>query len=141
MLWKILRNWKRLPRVHIIGCQGVNFLYNKILFLNMGHNLSFFRIWVFKLLSEFDFFVRHPFNLFSSPIEFFGLINLFNNFFCCYLSFWVLFLFEFCHNMSWWVASQFVFLSFVTIWLFKFSHNLSIFFFFLQMEFLKYFFF
>jgi hypothetical protein len=44
------------------------------------------------------------------------------------LNFWVLSQFEFlefCHNLSFWVSSQFVFLSFIIIWIFEFCHNLS----------------
>ena len=36
-----------------------------------------------------------------------------------------LLLLEFCHNLSFWVSSQFEFLSFVTIWVFDFCHHLS----------------
>ena len=47
--------------------------------------------------------------------------------FCHNLGFWVLsqFEFEFCQNLSLWVLSQFEFLSFVTIWSFKFCQYLS----------------
>ena len=38
------------------------------------------------------------------------------------ITIWV---FEFCHNLIFWVLSQFEFLSFVTIWVFEFRQNLS----------------
>ena len=34
---------------------------------------------------------------------------------------------DFCHNLSFWVLSQFEFISLVTIWIFEFCHNLSFF--------------
>ena len=34
--------------------------------------------------------------------------------------------FRFCHNLSFWALSQFEFLSFVIIWVFEFSHNLGL---------------
>ena len=33
---------------------------------------------------------------------------------------------EFCHNLGFWVLSQFEFLSFMRIWVFQFHHNLSL---------------
>ena len=66
-----------------------------------------------------------------SQFEFLRFVAIWVFEFCHNLSFWVLSQFEFCHILgNWdffliWVLSQNEFLSFVTIWVFEFYHNLS----------------
>ena len=52
----------------------------------------------------------------------FELLSFFSQFSFSFVPIWV---FELCHNLSFWVLSQFEFLSFVTIWVFEFCHDLS----------------
>ena len=48
---------------------------------------------------------------------------------CCHycelLSLITIWVFEFCHSLSFWVLSQFTFLNFGTFWVFKFCHILT----------------
>ena len=128
---KTSQYFKMLPRVHLIGCRGGKWflaqywfkfgqylscqnLIFKIRFLKCCHRLSlcFVTIWVLELYHNLSF--------------------------CCYLSFWVLLLFEFCHNVSFefchhlsfcvWSQIEFlscknlIFFCLVKVWVFMLSH-------------------
>ena len=92
---------KKLPRVHLIGCQGVKLFLPKYSF-KFCQNLNFQFL---SYLSQFQFLV-------FITIQVLGFC-----FWCHYLSF------DFCHNISS-VFSQFELLCFVTIWVW-FCCNLS----------------
>ena len=82
-------------------------------FLKVFHSLSFWvlspiefcHILTFWVWSQFEFWVLYQFE---------------------FLSFVIIWVFEFCHNLSFGLLSQFKVLSFVTIWFFEFCNNLRV---------------
>ena len=108
-LYKHRENCIKLPREHLIVCQGSGFLLKDPSKVFFCHNLRF---GIIEVLSQFD------------------ILRFYTNWvfeFCHNLSF------QFSHNLSFWMSSQFKFLSFITIivlsfiriWVFEFHHNLS----------------
>ena len=127
MYKKHRENREKLPREHLIGCQGV-----KMFLLKDHFKVSFVISWDlswFMFCHNLSFWVLSHFQLFLvlSQFEFLSLFTIWvlpHFEFCHNFSFvtiWFLsqldFL-KFCHNLTFWVLSQFEFLSFVTIQVF-----------------------
>ena len=72
------------------------------------------------LMIECDFNIKHCEN--RKTLEFVTSWVLSHFEFLSFVTMWV---FEFCHNLSFRVLSQFEFLSLITIWVFKFHHKLG----------------
>ena len=70
------------------------------------------------------FFVSHMRNFFSHNLSY---VTIWVFEFCHNFSFWVvtILVFEFHHNVSVWISSQFEVFSFITIWVFEIDHNLG----------------